>query len=178
MNHQQFESWIFEQNDLSSEEKNALENHIRQCSTCNDLNNKWQVIDQHLHSLSDLSPAVGFTQRWKTDLAERKQQAQRKNTVKILFILLMVAIILFFSLLFIYYKNTSPIEIVSNLIQMFLQISIRLNIIKQSLIPLFNSLPVFVPLLGWLLLSSGFFLLVISWLLLIWRVSTQGVFLK
>ena len=178
MNHQPYESWILDDIDLSKQEKNDLKEHTKKCSECKDLSENWQKASSDLKTVQMVSPDSGFTQRWVKSLAERKRIAQKQKALKLFYILLAVSLITFIGLMFAYYRTFSPIELLNSLVHTFMQLMIRYSVIKQTLIPFINSFPLYVTVVGWILLSSGFLLLVLSWLVFVWRINTQGVYIQ
>ena len=76
MNHQQFETWILQENDLNQEQQRELHLHLKGCSQC-------QAFYQAVHQLDHLfkiapepTPAPNFSVRWMDRL---ERQERRRN---------------------------------------------------------------------------------------------------
>ncbi len=83
--HQPYESWIFEEN-LSHEEQQRLVEHLSHCEACRSLHEKWLGTQNELQEKAVAVPRAGFTQRWKSSLAIRKQREQQKQAWRVFWI--------------------------------------------------------------------------------------------
>lgn len=83
MSHQPFETWIFEETALSSEERRNLQAHLDECGQCQRLEGRWQAVHQELRAHEMIAPAPGFVQRWQTGLTARKAREQRRQAWRI-----------------------------------------------------------------------------------------------
>ena len=79
MNHQPFDMWLFEEETLSPDQDRALAEHLVSCEHCRVLASAWRAVEGQLLSTSQIEPAPGFTQRWRTCLAnDRHRVGQRQ----------------------------------------------------------------------------------------------------
>lgn len=74
MKHQPYESWLFEQETLSQDQARELEDHLEICAGCHTLATAWKDIEGQLLSASMVAPAPGFTQRWRSRLADHNRR--------------------------------------------------------------------------------------------------------
>ena len=73
MNHKPFEYWILNDAPISPKQQQALRNHLANCSQCQRLKIGWEKSKELILNNTSLSPAPGFTQRWKVRLEARKR---------------------------------------------------------------------------------------------------------
>ena len=93
MNHQQFETWILQENDLEQEQQRELHLHLKDCSQC-------QAFYQAVHQLDHLFkiapepiPAPNFISQLKP-LAERQERHRNRLILGItLFVITLATII-------------------------------------------------------------------------------------
>lgn len=79
MNHQPFETWIFSEDPLQSEDMVQLNDHLQSCEDCRKLSHAMAQLDQTFTTTPAPAPAPGFTQRWQARLAvHRKLRQQRR----------------------------------------------------------------------------------------------------
>ncbi|NOY97892.1 MAG: hypothetical protein GXP40_01645 [Chloroflexi bacterium] len=74
MNHQPFESWLLADELLTSEQRQALQVHVRKCADCAAL----METNLALRSVRAAAPAPGFADRFRVRL-EARRKAQRKR---------------------------------------------------------------------------------------------------
>jgi anti-sigma factor RsiW len=77
MKHQPYESWLFEQESLSQDQSRELEDHLEICDSCHALATAWKDIEGKLLSASPVAPAPGFTQRWRSRLADHRRRTSQ-----------------------------------------------------------------------------------------------------
>lgn len=91
MKHNQFKSWILNDELLQSEQKRALKAHLETCTHCKKFYFAWQAIMQLINNLSLQFPSPGFSQRWKNTLIIRQKQEQARHIRNTLTLLTVVA---------------------------------------------------------------------------------------
>ena len=79
MKHQPFESWLYERETLSQDQTRDLESHLEVCDSCRALATPWVEIDGQLFSASLIAPAPGFSQRWRSRLADHQRQINHRQ---------------------------------------------------------------------------------------------------
>ena len=79
-NHQPFESWIFMPGDLTAGDQQALQEHLKECESCQQLAQALQGVESRLRAAPELSPTPGFTARWESRLAADRIRRQRLQT--------------------------------------------------------------------------------------------------
>jgi len=152
MKHKQYEEWILDKHMLSLEQKKELQDHLKICPECCKLSNNWQASEQLLKQAAFISPAPGFTQRWKMNL-ERKRQIEKTLHYRLA---LLAFLLLFFAGLLDYIITSGVFrQMLSGVITGIVQIIIAITHVFSIMSNLFKSLPAFVPfsigfvLFGW-----------------------------
>jgi anti-sigma factor RsiW len=94
MNHQPFKEWLLSEEPLSSEQTQALQDHLRSCESCRQLEAAWTDVDTLFQRLPETAPAPGFTNRWQERLAAQHLQKQRRQAWTALGATALVAVLL------------------------------------------------------------------------------------
>jgi predicted anti-sigma-YlaC factor YlaD len=84
MKHQPFEYWLFERKALSRDQARDLEDHLATCDSCRALANAWTSIEDQIHSASMIAPVPGFTQRWRSRLADHRRWTNQRQMSAVL----------------------------------------------------------------------------------------------
>ena len=84
MNHQPFEDWLFEQEDLNEQQLAELSRHLQACETCRTLENALSKMETTLREQPALAPEAGFSGRWQKRLEVERQRAHRRQTISML----------------------------------------------------------------------------------------------
>jgi predicted anti-sigma-YlaC factor YlaD len=79
MSHQPYETWIFSEDPISLDQRDQLQNHMKQCEQCQNLYNAISHVDTLFISSTVIKPAQGFTQRWYGRLEQKRQQALHRR---------------------------------------------------------------------------------------------------
>ena len=85
MVHQPIEKWIIEETPLTAEQKIQLEEHLRMCKHCRDLQNSLLEVDELLLQAEIAAPADGFTQRFQASIGGTKGAEKSASGEEILF---------------------------------------------------------------------------------------------
>jgi hypothetical protein len=78
MVHQPYSSWLLDEVKLTPGQKAQLEEHMLTCTECQPVQHAWVSVKQEIKSSPIVSPAAGFTARWKTYLQIRNSINQRQ----------------------------------------------------------------------------------------------------
>jgi hypothetical protein len=174
MGHQPFESWLLDEPELSSPQRQELAAHLESCPECTVLQASLEASTLLLKSTPEVAPAAGFTERWKVNLVERRARQHRRQT-RLFFLSSIVGALVCLGGLYAILKIAdfsiadllvSGARVVTGLIGFFSQTGIFLGVNLKG--PL--------PVIFWILISSGFCLLVFGWIYTLYRISFRGVF--
>jgi hypothetical protein len=174
MGHQPFETWLLDEEQLSSTQTQELTAHLESCPECTQLREGLEASILLLKSVPAVEPPAGFTERWKVSLVERRARQHRHQT-RLFFLSsisgALVALGGLYAILRIANFTIADVmvsgaRVLTGLIGFFGQTGIFLGINMRG--PL--------PVIFWILISSGFCLLVFGWIYTLWRISFRGVF--
>jgi hypothetical protein len=76
MNHQPFRDWLLSDEQLSSSEKQALQDHLGSCESCSQILSAWKEVEMEIKRVAPVAPVAGFTERWQANL--ETYQARRQ----------------------------------------------------------------------------------------------------
>jgi hypothetical protein len=79
MNHQPFKDWLLSEERLEAEQAQALQQHLRECADCRQIESAWADAHALIQRAPDAAPVPGFTTRWQARLAARRLQEQRRQ---------------------------------------------------------------------------------------------------
>jgi predicted anti-sigma-YlaC factor YlaD len=147
MEHQPFERWIFEAETLSDEQTSALQDHLQECGQCRGIADAWHAVEQEIMLATMVSPAPGFTQRWKAHLIEQRRIAERRQLIAIGVSILtgMVVVASLLLMRFVILYQSSNVDLLSWLGEV-LRVVEHLNLVRQILGAVFSSMLSTVPL--------------------------------
>lgn len=108
-NHQPFEDWVYSRETISSQEELALQEHLKQCASCQNLVDTLTEVELCLKAEPVLTPEAGFTARWHTRLAEQRARQQKRQTISFMvFSIIGVVILLVMLVIFMMPVLRSP----------------------------------------------------------------------
>ena len=176
MSHQPYETWLFDEAELSSEQAQALGAHLLECQPCRELQTAWKSLEMNIQIPPLVSPQPGFSQRWRASLAERLAR-QQVLQVKRLFIGLLVAtLITLLLMVVVIFLSASPVNLMVAVFESITNLIIRGNQIQRIIVPWLDTVPPIIPIAGWIIFSSLLSLLTLSWIYSLWRIFTKGVY--
>ncbi len=153
--HQPFESWLLSEEPLTSEQNQALQEHLRTCATCRQVEASWAEIDQLFHASSQVAPTSGFTARWQERLELERRDSQQRQTWFVLAFTAAAASLLFFLL------SAQALQLLRSPSQLVLFVVYRLlNLLSLAettenfLVAFIRTVPGLLPLPVWIL-SAG-----------------------
>lgn len=93
MSHQPFETWLLDDEPLETDSQAMLNEHLAECDHCRKLALGWQGA-QALLRATLVSPAPGFSDRWKIRLDAARAERQRRQSIQLLVLSLSGAFLL------------------------------------------------------------------------------------
>jgi anti-sigma factor RsiW len=94
MTHRPFDDWLFEPQELSPEEDQALQDHLAVCPDCRALAGAWQSIAGGLMAAEPADPQPGFVTRWQARLAQAKARRKQRRSWVVLGAIVFGAVLL------------------------------------------------------------------------------------
>jgi hypothetical protein len=178
MSHLPFEAWIMEQKSLDNKRLLELKAHVDQCPQCSKLQSNWQAVETQLRTAHMAAPASGFSSRWQASLTERKTRQQRRQVYQFLAVLLGITllslVILITSILLnhsFYGWILATMHSISGTIHLW-------NQIEQVGYAIFRILPPAFSITAGILMACGLSMAIALWVVSLWRISNQGVYVK
>ena len=173
--HQLFETWILQDTQLTEDEQKMLNVHLTDCEHCRLLQAGWQATRSMLKEAPKVAPAPGFSQRWKTGLAERRAREQKAQIKRLLRYLIGINILTFMGLLIVLFLGTSPVDLMASVLRSGVMLLLFVGRAGNVFNILLRSFPPYVPVLIWVLISTGFSLAALAWGFSIWKYVIKGV---
>jgi hypothetical protein len=121
-----------------------------------------------------LSPAPGFSQRWQNSLAGRRIRQQQRQAGLLFLLLAGTAFAVLVGLGINLVATTSPLDWAIAGFQLIIQLIQRVDEAESFINTWIPSIPVFIPIVLWIFLSSTLCFLTIGWVFSIWRISSKG----
>ncbi len=173
--HQLFETWILQDTQLTEDEQKMLNAHLADCEHCRQLQKGWEMTRCMLKSTPRAAPAPGFSQRWKNSLAERRAREQKAQVKRFLRYLIGINILTFMGLLLVLFLGTSPVDLLATVLRSSVMLLLFVGRAGNIFNIILRSLPPYVPVLIWVLTSTGFSLAALAWGFSIWKYVIKGV---
>lgn len=176
MNHQPYEQWIFEPDSLTQTEQEALAAHLATCKECARLRQKWsQLGEEALFSPTMVAPQPGFTRRWRSRLAERRQREQRQRAWQFFLFLVAATTLIFLSLVAILLLTTSPAEWIQAAVRTLATTASTFAAARSLVFTWINLAPASLSIIVGMALGLSFGILVLIWTFAIWKTALTGV---
>jgi len=175
MNHQPFNSWLYQDNELDPVQLEELKQHLQGCLECSQEREAWVNVKHVLTTSETVPPRPEFATRWQASLPARRARQQRRQVRLTLMALAGAALLVLLGLVIYFFSTSSIAELFASVIGTSTQVAVGLLNIGEFVESLLRFLP---PALstGLLLLLAGWIcLLSLAWVLSVWRVSHKGV---
>lgn len=73
MKHQPFDTWLLVNDPLTSEQSQALDEHLKDCEHCQQLQVAWFSVESLFQDAVNIEPIPGFSTRWQTRMNTERQ---------------------------------------------------------------------------------------------------------
>jgi predicted anti-sigma-YlaC factor YlaD len=78
MNHQYFKDWLLSEDPLTSDQTDALQEHLQTCDTCRQLEAAWSEVHLLFQNDQEVDPKPDFTERWLKELNTQQLKRQKR----------------------------------------------------------------------------------------------------
>ena len=173
MGHQPFEEWLLEENMLTVSQKHELAEHLKACPECQQLHIRLAAATGLVAPAPLVSPAPGFTDRWKVTLTQRRALQHTRQTSLFFLSTIMGAFVALGALIGV--MSLANISLSDLVVSGAKLLAGLVNLAGDARFYIGTSLNGPLPLVIWILVSVGFCLLVFLWGYMLWRISKQGV---
>lgn len=175
MNHQPFNSWIYEDNELDAVQLDELKQHLLVCPDCRREGEAWAEVRHLFQTAETVQPQPQFSRRWQAGLPARRARQQRRQVRITILSLAGAALLALLGLVMFFFSTSSIAELFASLIGTSTQVAVGLLNIGEFIQSLLRFLPPALSTGLWLLLAGWICLLSLAWVVSVWRVSHKGV---
>ncbi|MCE1253428.1 MAG: hypothetical protein LWX83_07755 [Anaerolineae bacterium] len=173
--HQLFETWILQDAQLTEDEQKCLNAHLLECDHCRQLKLGWQSTRSMLKTTPMVGPTTGFSQRWKNSLAERRARQQKAQIKRFLRYLIGINVLTLIGLSFVLLLGTNPVNLMATALREVVMALLFIGRAGSVFNMFLRAFPPYVPVLIWVLTSTGFSLAALAWGFSIWKYVIKGV---
>jgi hypothetical protein len=174
MNHRPFEDWLLDDEPLSPQQARELQAHVRSCPACAAIAES----NLALHSARRVSPATGFTDRFRVRLEKRRREQRWRQVIgTIVLVLGGMGLVYWLAGPFILDAFNSPAAWLTAGVGYFLFVLTSFQVLGEATAILLRVVPDFISPAGWAALAAGAAGLGYLWMISIQRVARapQGV---
>ena len=175
MSHQPYQTWLFDEADLSNEQAVALRAHLQECEQCRDLQKAWKTVDGKIQAAPMVSPQPGFSQRWRASLAERRARQQVLQVRRLFIGFLVAALITLLLMVVVFFLTASPANLWVVIFGGAAKLIIQGTQLQRVIVLWLKTVPPIIPIAGWAIFSSSLSLLSLIWIYSLWRIHSKGV---
>ena len=175
MNHQLYEDWILDDVQLTTQEQDSLNQHLKECHECYKLYHSWNKVQTQIQSAPVAPAPAGFVNRWKTDFASRKKAQERRQARTLLISLSSGALAIMIALAVILLPNFSFISLTVGFLTILVKMATGLQSLWTIASTLVSSASPSTLIIGGLLVAGWVSLVALVWGLSIWKITTKKV---
>ncbi len=175
MNHQPYENWILDELQITPQEQDSLNQHLKECPECFKLSHSWNKVQTQLTSAPVKPAPDGFMRRWKTDFAARQVAQERRQARTLLISLASGAVAVAIALAVILLPDFSFISMTVGFLTTIVKIFSGIESLWSVVSNIVASAPTITLVIGGLLIAGWISLAAFIWGISIWRITTKGV---
>jgi anti-sigma factor RsiW len=175
MNHQPFENWILDENQLSTVQKHEFLEHLEKCPKCAGLEKSWKAARHEVKSMPVVNAPAGFSKRFSASLVNRRKAYEHHQAQVLLISLVSSGIAILITLGVFLLPHTSILSMLISLIAGTLQI---VNLITQLwifLTSLLKAAPTSFLISVGVMVSLFVSMLSVIWAFSFYRITTKGM---
>ncbi len=175
MNHQPFNSWLYEDADLSPAQRIELQEHLHTCPECLKQREAWLNVRHMMRTAEPVQPRPHFARRWQDSLEARRARQQRRQVQITILSLSGAALLVLLGLIAYFFSTSSLADLFASVIGTSTQVAVGLLDIGEFIQSLLRFLPPALSTAIWFILASWICLLSLVWVFSVWRISHKGV---
>lgn len=181
MSHQPFEDWLFSNELLEPQQKQALQGHLEECDHCQALSSALYQVEEVFDASPLPEPAPGFTQRWYEKLNAARGQEQSQHTWRMVLIFFSAATMIAIALTLLNLNSINWAYQLSQFIANFSLFAGKVNRFWRFFQSISNAFPVIIPItvilgIGLASLTTVLFITWFSSILKIYKPVEKGVY--
>ncbi len=178
MNHQPYETWIFDTSDLAESQEIELRKHLAECDDCRKIHAAWHAVEHRLSATPYVAPQPGFTQRWKNSLEVRRRREAMYQARRLFTILTMLAVVLLATTTGIYFSTHTFAEFVVGNTETIVRFTGELRSFFTTFVNIVRVIPMPILAILGIVVSSWIVITCSAWLATVWHFNKQGVISK
>ena len=175
MNHQPFDTWLLDPEELNIEQRGELNEHLQSCPQRRQLSASLARVDQFIQNTPIQRAPDGFTARFQSSLARRRKEEQRRQVRTVILILLAAIFVTSGIFLGNFLAHYSLTKLIGSLIQFFAYAPQRLIEFRFIVSFWIVKIPTPIFAITGALIVFWTFLLLTPWVLTLLRIKRQGV---
>ena len=175
MNHQPFEAWILEDQEITQDQKINLDQHLVGCSDCAKLARSWTAAKHEIKSSAVVSAPEGFSQRWQSSLEARRKLQERQQARIMLTSLVSTALAIFITLGILLLPDISPITVMVSFLSGLIKIVNSISQLWIFMSSFLRAAPTSMLIGLGLALSIWISLTSLAWGISLWRITLKGI---
>jgi predicted anti-sigma-YlaC factor YlaD len=145
MSHQPFETWIFSEESLNDDQQSALKAHLSECEQCSAHYSAMLEIKEAITKTTNPAPEPGFAQRWHYAYAADQLKQQQLKIWWLTLALLLLANLIFLSLILFNLTNTNWSYEISRFFANFSLVTNRTNQLWTAVKSITRATPGLIP---------------------------------
>ena len=167
MKHQLFEEWLFNDEALTPDQQESLQEHLQECNSCRSLAAAWTSVENELRQEPLETPAEGFAERWQQRLeAQQRRLHLRQSMAMLVFSISVAALALASLVLLVWPVLSSPELLLATWLYRLLELFTTVEEIPEAFFILFRTAAGAIPLIWWVVIAG-----ILSELSVLWVVS-------
>lgn len=176
MSHQPFEAWIFQDEELSPDERKTLRAHLDECLRCRDLNASWEGARSALSHPEMMAPEPGFEMRWRRLRQEERRRLEKRQISWALGLTILAAAMVAVPLgLQVYAMLESPAVVGGSVIRDLLEIDLTLRLTGGFIRALMIEITSRLAPAGWAGMGIALIGFTAAWMLSLYRFVFQPI---
>jgi hypothetical protein len=168
MNHRPFEDWLLENQSLSAEQKQQLNDHLKFCTPCTAL----AEVDLVLNSSKPVHPSPGFSGRFQQRLSTGRKIHHQRHIWGLagLGVITLIAMVILVFALFKFWLD-SPAQALVSWVTWWITMFSSLRTYGSIGLVFLKIAAGIIPLPFWLGMAGGSILLVMLWIASLWKLA-------
>ncbi len=175
MNHQPYENWILDEIQLTPQEEDSLNQHLKECQGCYQLSNSWNKVRAQIKSTPVKPAPAGFVRRWNEQLATRQKDQERRQARTLFISLASGAGAIMIALAVILLPDFSFISLMVGFLSAIVRVFSGIESLWSVLRSIVTTAPTITLVVSGLLLAGWISLAAFAWGISIWRITSKGV---
>ena len=174
MNHQPFEHWILDDIQITPQEQELLDQHLKECPECYQLHKSWHKVQTQIQSTQVKPAPAGFMNRWKNDFALRQKEQERRQARTLLISLTSGIGAVAIAMAIIFLPDFSLISLAVSFLTTVIKLFSGIESLWSILRSLITTAPTITLVISGLLTAGWISLAAFAWGISIWRITAKG----